>query len=108
VAERRRFAITQLARRDLDYVADWIRTRSGRARAQLVVGRIMAACQLLAQQPLAGRPEPELGEDVRSFVVHPYLVVYRPRRRSIEVLRVIHGARDRNAAWREPESDSER
>jgi plasmid stabilization system protein ParE len=39
---------------------------------------------------------------VRSFIVSPYLVVYRPRGRSIEILRVIRGARDRTAAWREP------
>ena len=63
---------------------------------------VMAACRLFASQPRAGRRESAFGPEVRTFIVNPYLVVYRPLGRSIEILRVIHGARDRDAAWHEP------
>jgi toxin ParE1/3/4 len=107
VAARRRFRVTHRARRDLEGIARWIGAQSGPERARLVLGRIMATCELFASQPSAGRAEPDLGQNVRSFLVHPYLVVYRPQGRSIEVLRIIHGARDRDAAWREPEGEPE-
>ena len=107
MAGHRRFAITDHARRDLDEIGRWITGQSGRERARLVLRRLVSTCELFASQPSAGRPEPDLGSNVRSFVVAPYLVVYRPQARSIEVLRVIHGARDRDAAWREPEGEPE-
>lgn len=48
----------------------------------------------LAQQPLMGRARIELAEGLRSFSVGRYVLFYRPEPRGIELVRVLHGARD--------------
>lgn len=53
-----------------------------------------ATCELLAGQPLIGRPRPELGAGLRSFPVGNYLVFYTPLPDGIAVARVIYGGRD--------------
>ena len=51
-------------------------------------------CQLLAERPEMGPDRSDLGQHVRSFAVRDYLIYYLPIKNGIEVLRVIHGARD--------------
>ena len=48
----------------------------------------------LAQHPLMGRARPELLTDLRSLIFGRYVIFYLPRQRGIEVVRVLHGARD--------------
>ena len=61
--------------------------------ADVVLDHIAERCQLLARQPLMGRARPELGSDLRSFPVGRYVEFYRPWAGSLEVVRVLHGAR---------------
>ncbi len=51
-------------------------------------------CQLLADTPQMGRARPEFGAEVRSWPLGNYLIFYRIAETDIEILRVIHGARD--------------
>ena len=44
--------------------------------------------------PLMGPARPELGRDLRSFPVGDYLLIYRPVKEGIELVRVVHGARN--------------
>jgi toxin ParE1/3/4 len=53
--------------------------------------------RLLAKQPGMGRARPELGHGLRSFVVGRYVVFYQPSSKGIEIVRVLHGARDIDA-----------
>ena len=55
---------------------------------------INSSCQLLAMQPQAGRLRPELAPELRSFPVGRYVVFYQPQDDGIEVVRVLHSARD--------------
>lgn len=50
--------------------------------------------ELLADSPLLGRRRPDLGARVRISPVGSYLVIYRPLESGVEVIRVIHGARN--------------
>ncbi len=50
--------------------------------------------QALARQPHMGQSRPELAADLRSFSVGRYVVFYVPLPKGIEVVRVLHGARD--------------
>ena len=50
--------------------------------------------ELLAGQPNMGRSRPELAKNVRSFVVGHYVIFYLPARDGVQIVRVIHGARD--------------
>lgn len=54
--------------------------------------------ELLATQPHMGRLREELMASLRSFPVGRYLVFFLPHADGIEVVRVLHTARDINAA----------
>lgn len=48
----------------------------------------------LARQSLMGRARPELAENLRSFPAGRYILFYMPHAQGIELVRVLHGARD--------------
>jgi len=48
----------------------------------------------LARQPRIGRSRPELATDLRSFPVSRYIIFYVPVPKGVEIVRVLHGARD--------------
>lgn len=56
--------------------------------------RLLARCQSYANQPGLGESRPELGREVRCFSVEKYVVYYKPIAEGIELIRVLHGARD--------------
>jgi toxin ParE1/3/4 len=64
------------------------------AAAVRLLDRFDKTFRMLADFPRGGPARPELGENVRSFPVGNYLVFYRPLDDGIEILRVLHGARD--------------
>ena len=49
---------------------------------------------MLAENPLLGRGRPEFGRDIRSFPAGNCAIFYRPTDDGVEIIRVIHGARD--------------
>lgn len=78
---------------DLDEIVRYIGVRSPSAAARLV-DRIEAECWRLARNPSVGQPRPDLAPGVRFFPIGNYLIFYREWEEGIQVLRVIHGARD--------------
>jgi toxin ParE1/3/4 len=62
---------------------------------------IDAKCEQYARQPLMGDRRPDLGTDVHCFTVGNYVVLYRPLCDGIELLLVVHGARDIPAVFRD-------
>jgi toxin ParE1/3/4 len=50
--------------------------------------------ELLADMPGLGPARPELGKGIRSFPVGNYIIFYRAVDGGIELLRVLHGARN--------------
>jgi toxin ParE1/3/4 len=67
---------------------------SGDARADAFLGTIDDKVSLLAAHPRLGRARPELGSDLRSFAVAPYIIFYRALSDGVAIVRVLHGARD--------------
>lgn len=65
-------------------------------QADAFAARINRDFRLLARQPNLGRARPELLAGLRSMPVGSYVIFYIPhsRPRRIEVVRVLHGARD--------------
>ncbi|MBN8510525.1 MAG: type II toxin-antitoxin system RelE/ParE family toxin [Burkholderiales bacterium] len=55
--------------------------------------------RLIATQPLMGRARHELAADLRSFPFGRYVVFYAPIDDGIDVVRVLHSARDVDAAF---------
>ena len=68
------------------------------AAADRVEEAVYDACALLADNPLAGRIREDLTAlPLRFWVVQPYRnywIVYDPDSRPLQVIRVLHGARD--------------
>ena len=66
--------------------------------ANRVEEAIYAACGFLADTPLAGRIREDLTTlPLRFWLVHPYRnywIVYNPGTKPLQVIRIIHAARD--------------
>lgn len=89
-----RFRLTPAAKTDLAEISDYIARDSPRA-AKRVRGELRAAMARLAEMPTMGHLREDLtSAPVRFWSVYSYLIVYRPDTRPIQVLRVVHGARD--------------
>ena len=65
--------------------------------------RIDSCIQALAQQPRKGRGRAELGAGLRSFTVGRYVIFYEAVPNGVDVVRVIHGSRDIEAALKDEE-----
>ncbi len=63
------------------------------------VDQIDATFDLMATQPLMGRARPELGDDLRCHPFRRYVIYYLPLKDGIEVVRVLHSARDVDTAF---------
>jgi toxin ParE1/3/4 len=57
--------------------------------------------ELIATQPLMGRARDELAARVRSFPFGRYVIFYEPIEGGIDVVRVLHSARDIDAVFGE-------
>jgi toxin ParE1/3/4 len=84
---------TTRAEQDLDEIWFYIALDNVEA-ADNLLDDIDSSCQSLAMQPQAGRLRPELVPELRSFPVGRYIVFYLPQNDGIEVVRVLHSARD--------------
>jgi toxin ParE1/3/4 len=61
--------------------------------------------QLPAQQAGLGRRRDELAEGLRSFPVGRYVIFYLPIPGGVQIVRLLHGARDIEAAVTKPDAD---
>ena len=93
---------TPSATRDLEEIFLYIgRDQHSPAAAARVVREMVAKVATYAQQPLVATARPELGPAVRAFRVFRYVVFFSPIEGGIEVLRIIHGARDSPSVFSE-------
>jgi len=77
-----------------DFIAD-----DSLAAADRWVDRLDEQFRMLAAQPMIGRAREELAPGVRSFPFGRYVVFYMPMDDGIDVVRVLHGARDIDAVF---------
>lgn len=79
-----------------DYIAD-----ESEERADAFVSLIDAKIAILSAQPMMGRSRDELTVGLRSFAFGHYVVFYFPLTRGVEIVRVLHGARDIDSLFQE-------
>jgi addiction module RelE/StbE family toxin len=86
------------ALRNLDEIASYI-AQDNPAAASQVVGAIYTQVSLLFKQPALGRTGRVLG--TRELVISNthYLVPYRIRNNTVEILRVFHASRNPTTSW---------
>ncbi len=78
---------------DLAEIWDYIAADSIE-QADRLIDFIDAKFKTLAKQPGMGRSRSELATDLHSFAVGNYVIFYAPNSNGIDVVRVLHGARD--------------
>ena len=89
-----RFALTPAAKADLVELYDLIEQDDPRA-ASRVLARLRTAMRRLARTPGLGHLREDLADEaLRFWPVYSYLIVYRPETRPLQIIRVVHGARD--------------
>jgi toxin ParE1/3/4 len=93
-----RFVLLRAAEDDLleiwIYIAD-----DNQQSATRVLQLINDKFKFLADNPTLGPARPDIAPDVRYFVVGSYLILYREIPAGIEVVRVLHGARNLTAIF---------
>lgn len=64
--------------------------------------KLLAKFDSLAATPGLGRVRSELSPWLRILPVGNYLVIYQPIETGVEIVRVLHGARDLDALFNDP------
>ena len=92
------------AKADLVEIWEFIADDSD-AHADAFIDLIDQKFQLLAQQPGIGRRRAELADGLRSFPVGRYVIFYLTVSGGVQIVRVLHGARDLESTFCEPTSE---
>jgi plasmid stabilization system protein ParE len=88
------FALTPRAKRDLNDIWEYIAEDNIEA-ADRVLDVLQAAMAKLAKNPGIGHWREEAADRRhRFFLVYSYVIVYRHETKRLQVIRVLHGARD--------------
>ena len=85
--------LSEPAELDLTEIWDYI-ARDNPSAADRYLDRIQEHCHDLAESSRLGRLRPELAPGLRSSPFQSHVVFYEEREDGIEVIRVLHGARD--------------
>lgn len=89
----KRCVFSPRARSDFDEILDHIGKTDPDSALDFVT-RLQLMCDRLAQMPEMGRKRDDLLPDIRGFPVERYIIFYRVLGTGVEIVRVLHGARD--------------
>ena len=87
------YRIARAAQRDLEKIWCYI-GEADVAAADRWLNTVQQRFQVLATKPHVGQGRPDLAPNLRFLPVGNYLIFYRPVENGVEIVRVIHGARD--------------
>ena len=91
----RSFTLTPEARQNASDIWDYFAAQAGQRQADRVLARIYDDCERLATTPGLGHFRADSHDpDLKFFLVYSYLIVFRWQTRPLQVVAVIHGARD--------------
>ena len=85
--------ISPRAREDLIEIWSYIADDSV-TNADAFIDRLYETIESLGRHPGSGRQREELAPGIHSFPFGRYMIFYRTVTNSIEIVRVLHGARD--------------
>jgi toxin ParE1/3/4 len=80
---------------DLGHIRDYLGDRNPAAASRVAV-QLVAACDALEHLPERGRPGRVRGTR-EITLIWPYVIVYRIIPNAVEIVRVWHGAQDRDS-----------
>jgi toxin ParE1/3/4 len=67
--------------------------------ADRLLHRIDQMVRAIAKQPELGKKVEELAPDLRLIPIGSYLIFYRPMQNGVQIVRLLHGARDITAEF---------
>lgn len=103
----KRFVLTPLAEQDLNEIWDHIGDDNVEA-ANGVLGKIEAAIYRLTEHPGLGHLREDLADSRhRFYLVYSYLIVFRPGTDPLQIIRVLHAARDVQSILSIPAAEEE-
>jgi plasmid stabilization system protein ParE len=86
------------ARMDIRQTVNYLRKENPAVADNLILA-IQKSLRLIERNPTIGRPDPEDGTREWSIPNWPYIIPYRIKSETIEILRVWHTRRDRPETW---------
>jgi toxin ParE1/3/4 len=89
--------LSALALSDLADIRQYLLREAGPAVSSRVVKRIRLKLASIERMPYSGSLRPEFGDGVRFHVSGPYVLYVQVNDQSVEVLRILHAAQDRDA-----------
>ena len=96
-----RYHLTQRALADLRDIKAYI-TKHGTTRAAVRwIQTLRKKCQSVADTPGTGRPRDDLDPGLRSVAVGNYVIFYREESGRVDIVHILHGARDIERLFRE-------
>lgn len=84
---------TPRSAQDLDNIYEYIAQDSPYA-AENFIDLLEKECNIISKSPEIGRPREELQPKLRSLPVGNHVIFYRSQEKIIEIIRILHGARD--------------
>ena len=84
---------------DLMLIFSYLHQQSPQA-AEFTANDFDRCFQNMSLFPLSGTARPELGRDVRTVIVPPYVVFHAIRSDHVAILRVLHGSRNIETEFR--------
>ncbi|MCA9227299.1 MAG: type II toxin-antitoxin system RelE/ParE family toxin [Planctomycetales bacterium] len=89
------FILTPSAARDLDEILEYVLEHGGTNPALHVYECLHEGFSKVGAEPGIGHTRDDLAdESLRVWAVFSYLIVYRPETKPVQIIRVVHGARD--------------
>ncbi len=77
----------------------WLRiATNGPEVADQFFDKLEKRFELLAQWPMSGPGRPRIDPEARILVELPYIILYRLVPEGVQIVRIVHGARDINKA----------
>lgn len=89
-----RYSLSNVADEKIESIYEYSLLNFGEAQADAYFLGLHELFELLADNPVMGRKEPELGDDVRRFLYEAHIVFYRPLSDGILILD-LRGVRQR-------------
>jgi toxin ParE1/3/4 len=87
------YQLSPQAEADLEEIGDYI-ADDNPENARRFIERLTSKLEALGRHPMMGRARPELRSDMRSFPYGAYLILYRSVGDGVEIVRVVHAARN--------------
>ena len=88
------YGFSPRAQSDLDEIWDYTEECWGAARAEACVRELWRAVIALAEQPILGRPCPEVRDGYYKYRSGSHVIFFRRDKAGIDVVRILHGRMD--------------